>query len=406
MAISLYESAKLGFMDFLSRKVRSFITLIGIVLGTMSIVVILAIVNGMNEQTLAWMNERGGLRRISIQRNWNFNNPLGLPTHFTMREFDFIREVMPKVEAINTEITQRGMLFHDTNSAWPRTIGTLADFAIVDEWTVSEGRFITQFDYRESNDIIVIGTTIKDELFGARNPIGQYVTFNNRRLMVVGIMEHRSMPGNMWADNPLEWMNRTVFIPLSTMINKMGANDALEVITIRAFDDKQPFVLKPILEDIILNLRRGQAVFNIQSAAEQAEEMQENNRMFRIVVFFISMISLLVGGIVIMNIMLASIQERTREIGIRLAVGARQFDVFMQFLIQAVVVTFIGGVLGVVSAVVILDFVSDFLNIAAKLDVSMIFVALTVSVVVGLFFGIYPAVIASRLDPVKALRYE
>jgi putative ABC transport system permease protein len=352
------------------------------------------------------MNERGGLRKISIVRNWAFNNTLNLQTHFTMREFDFIRENIPEVDAINTEITQSGMISRGENSTWTRIIGTLEDFEKVEEWTVSEGRFIRQFDYRESNDVIVIGTTVKEELFGPRNAIGQYVTVQGRRLMVVGIMEHRSMPGNMWSDNPLEWMNRTSIIPLSTMINKMSASDALEAITIRAFDEIQPFILAPILEDIVLNLRRGQPVFSVNSAAEQAEEMQENSRMFRIIFFFISMISLLVGGIVIMNIMLASIQERTREIGIRLAVGARQFDVFIQFLIQTIVVTFIGGILGVILAVSILDVVSGFLNIAAKLDVQMIFVALAVSVIVGLFFGVYPAIIASKLDPVKALRYE
>jgi putative ABC transport system permease protein len=306
MAISLYESVKLGFMDFLSRKVRSFITLIGIVLGTMSIIVILAIVNGMNEQTMRWMNERGGLRRMSIMRNWNYNNPQGLPLTFTMREFDLIRDLIPEVEAINVEINRGGMISHNTNSIWSIVVGTLESYVIIEEWTVSEGRFLSRLDYRESNDVIVIGSSLRNELFGSRNPIGQYITYNNRRLMVIGVMEHRSMPGNMFTDNPLEWLNRTSYVPLSTMINKLGANDAIESILIRTYDEKQPFVLKPILEDILLNLRQGQPVFRVQSNAVDASESDETSAMFRVIFFFISSISLIVGGIVIMNIMLAT----------------------------------------------------------------------------------------------------
>jgi putative ABC transport system permease protein len=372
----------------------------------MSIIVILAIVNGMNKATLDWMNERGGMRRMDVRRDWHFTNTLNLPITFTMREFDLIKELMPEVEAINATIQQMGMLSQNGNSTFARVVGTFEAYQIVNEWTVSEGRFLSHFDYRESNDVIVLGTTLQNELFGGRDAIGQLVTFQGRRLTVIGIMEHRSMPGDMWNENPLEWMNRFSFIPMSTMINKLGASDAIEGISIRALDENQPIVIKPIIEDILLNLRRGQPVFTVDSFVEQLEDAQETTRMFRIVFFFISAISLLVGGIVIMNIMLATIHERTREIGIRLAVGARQFDVFVQFLIQTVVVTFIGGVLGVLTAIAILDYVSDYLNLTAMLDVEMIIVALSVAVIVGLFFGIYPAIKASKLDPVKALRVE
>ena len=408
MSISLYESIKLGFLDFLFRKLRSLITIIGIVLGTMSIIVILSIVKGMNDETLKWMNETGGLRKLSIQRDWQFNNPLKLPTFFTLKEFNYIKENIPEVDAYNATITQRASVSYGTNFTFTRLIGTLEDFEKTEEWSVSEGRFIKQFDFRESNDVIVLGSTIKNEIFGNKNAVGQYVTLRDKRLKVIGVMQHRQMSGGVgfMGENPLEYLNRTSIVPLSTMINKLRADDVIESITIRAFDEKQPRILKPELDDLLLNLRRGQAVFSVYSAIEQAENSKENSKMFQIVFFFISLVSLLVGGIVIMNIMLATIQERTREIGIRLAVGARQRDILIQFLVQTVVITFIGGIFGVISAFLIIDFVGNFLKISTKLDISMVFIALGVSVIVGLFFGIYPAIKASKLDPVKALRYE
>ncbi|HPM02819.1 MAG TPA: FtsX-like permease family protein, partial [Candidatus Cloacimonadota bacterium] len=174
----------------------------------------------------------------------------------------------------------------------------------------------------------------------------------------------------------------------------------------KAKSPEEAIVLKEKLEDIIFNLRRGQAIFNVESAQEEAEKMQESAAMFKIIFFFISSISLLVGGIVIMNIMLASVQERTREIGIRLAVGARRFDIFLQFLIQSVVITFIGGVIGVITGVSIVKYVGKFLNVSTMVDMSMIYIALLVSVGVGLIFGIFPSLRASNLNPVDALRYE
>ena len=406
MAISLHESIKLGFIDFWSRKVRSFITLLGIVLGTMSIIVILSIVNGMNEMSLSWMNESGGIRKIEVNRNWRYQSPTNLPNYFTLREIDFIKENIPPVEAFNITIWNWYQLSNGQNSTGASIRGTMPDFTKSEQWTVSEGRFFNQHDYMESNDVIVLGSTIKDRLFGPRNPIGQFVTIRGKRMMVIGIMAHRQMKGNRWNQNPLEWLNQQSFMPASTMVNKLGAPETISEIGIQCFDEKQPFVLKPILEDILLNMRKGQPIFRVESAIEDVEEMKENTKVFRIIFFFISAISLFVGGIVIMNIMLATIQERTREIGIRLAVGARQIDIFVQFLVQTVVVTLIGGTLGVLLAFTIVDAVGNYLEMSTKSDVSMVIVALCVSCIIGLFFGIYPAIKASKLDPVIALRNE
>ena len=410
MAISIYEGVKLGFIDFWANKLKSLITIIGIVLGTMSIIVILSIINGMRKESLAWMNESGGIKRITIERNWWFENPLNVPGHFTLREFDFIKENIPEVEAINALTRSWGnRISNGQNMTWGHLMGTTPAYEIINEWTVSEGRFLQQIDYRESSDVIVLGSTIKDQLFGYRNPIGQYVTLNGRRLQVIGVMERRFMDRghlDFGDENPLEYLNRYIIIPLSTMINKLGGNDVIENIAIRALDEKQPFIIKPILENLLLSMRKNQPIFRVDSAAEEFVEENSTGQMFQIIFFFISSISLLVGGIVIMNILLASIKERTREIGIRLTVGARQRDIFLQFLVQSVVITFVGGVIGVISSMGILDFVSDYLKLPVIMDYSMVVTALCTSIIVGLFFGIYPAIKASKLDPVKALRID
>jgi len=408
MAISLSESIQVGFQDFWTRKLRSLVTILGIILGTMSIIVILSLVNGMNQQTMKWMTERGGLTKITVSRNWEAKNPLNLPEFFTLKEVNLIKNLIPEADYFNATIYNRSQVKFASNNTFSRMVGTFTDFEKVEEWTADRGRFIKSFDIDESNNVIVLGNTIKEELFGSKNPIGKTVTVENQQLTVIGVMKYRFMEssGNIFTDNPFEYMNRTSVIPISTMINKFGQKDAIDELTIKAKSPEEAIVLKEKLEDIIFNLRRGQAIFNVESAQEEAEKMQESAAMFKIIFFFISSISLLVGGIVIMNIMLASVQERTREIGIRLAVGARRFDIFLQFLIQSVVITFIGGVIGVITGVSIVKYVGKFLNVSTMVDMSMIYIALLVSVGVGLIFGIFPSVRASNLNPVDALRYE
>ncbi|MCB5249894.1 MAG: ABC transporter permease [Candidatus Cloacimonetes bacterium] len=408
MAISLTESVYIGFQDFWTRKLRSLVTIIGIILGTMSIIVILSLVNGMNQETMKWMTERGGLAKITISRNWESKNPLKLPDYFSLKEVLLIKSLVPEVEAFNATIYLRSIFKYGANTTFSRTVGTFSDFEIIEEWSADRGRFIRNFDVTENNNVIVLGNTIKNELFGSKNPIGQTVTVRGQQFTVIGIMKYRFMESNnnLFSDNPFEYMNRTSVIPISTMINKFGQKDAIDEITIRAKSADEAIALKNKLEDIVLNLRRGQDIFNVVSAQEEAKKMQESALMFKIIFFFISSISLIVGGIVIMNIMLASVQERTREIGVRLAIGARRFDIFLQFLIQSVLITFTGGLVGVLLGVSIVKHVGDFLKTSTLVDINMIYIALAVSVGIGLIFGIFPSVKASNLDPVEALRYE
>lgn len=408
MAISLKENIIIGFSDFWSRKIRSVITIVGIILGTMSIIVVLALVKGINTQTMKWMLERGGLSKITVRRNWQYENPEHVKTYFTWKELKLIRSLIPEAKYFNPQ--QRNWVRHsyEDNEYRASIRGVLPDYSKIEEWDVQEGRFISSFDIEQSNDVIVIGTTIKEELFGNKKAIGEVITVEDRRLIVIGIMAFRYMKNNnaFGNENAFSYLNRRSFTPLTTMINKGSGNDNISSFTLKAKDVESAPALREKLNNIILNLRRGFPVFEVESAKEEAEEMAQNQKMFQTIFYVISVISLLVGAIVIANIMLATIQERTREIGIRITVGARRRDIFLQFLVQTVLVTTIGGIIGIIVGLSLLDVVSKFIEIELIAGIEMIFIALLVSAGVGLISGIVPAIMASKLDPVEALRYE
>lgn len=409
MAISLKENITVGFSDFWSRKVRSIISVMGIVLGTMSIIVVLALVKGINNQTMKWMMERGGLSKITVNRNWEYKNPEHVRNYFTWKELKLIRSLIPEAKYFNPQLAGLWARHSYEDKDYKTSLrGVLPDFSKIEEWDVQEGRFISTFDVEQSNDVIVIGTKVKEELFGNKKAVGKVITVKERRLKVIGIMAFRYMKnsGAIGNDNAFSYLNRRTFVPLTTMIHKGSGNDNISSFTLKAKDVEGASALREKLNNIILNLRRGLPVFKVESAKEEAEEMAKNQKMFQTVFYIISAISLLVGAIVIANIMLATIQERTREIGIRLTVGARRRDIFVQFLVQTILVTTIGGILGIVLGLSLLDIVSNFLEIELIAGIEMIFVALFVSAGVGFVSGIIPAIIASKLDPVEALRYE
>ena len=408
MAISLKENIAVGFSDFWSRKVRSIITVMGIVLGTMSIIVVLALVKGINNQTMKWMMERGGLSKITVSRNWQYDNPGHVKDYFTWKELKLIRSLIPEAKYFNPQ--QRQWVRHSYEDKDYKTSirGVLPDFSKIEEWNVQEGRFISAFDIEQSNDVIVIGTKVKEELFGNKNAVGKVIAINDRRVKVIGVMAFRYMKnsGAIGNDNAFSYLNRRTFVPLTSMIHKGSGKDNIYSFSLKAQDAESASALREKLSNIILNLRRGLPVFEVESAKEEAEDMAKNQRVFQMIFYIISVISLLVGAIVIANIMLATIQERTREIGIRLTVGARRRDIFIQFLVQTILVTTIGGILGIVVGLSLLNLVSNFLGIELIAGIAMIFVALMVSAGVGFVSGIIPAIIASKLDPVEALRYE
>ena len=198
-------------------------------------------------------------------------------------------------------------------------------------------------------------------------------------------------------------MNRQAFVPLSTMIAKINPNLDITSVEIKVLPDEDISKIRRQIEGVLLNIKGGKDLFRVSSAKEEMQMMQKNMMIFSVIFFLIAVISLLVGGIVITNIMLASVKERTREIGVRMAVGARGKDILIQFLVQTMLITTLGGVFGILAGLSVLNVVQDFLDITVKAAPNMVWVALLVSASTGLIFGIGPAYKASKLDPVKAL---
>jgi putative ABC transport system permease protein len=410
MAISLRESLEIGLADIWTRKIRTIVTVVGIILGVMSIMVVLAIVNGMNNTTLQWMQERGGLNKVEVHPNWGMARTDWTYAHFTMPEINFIRSLIPEAKAFSPVLRAHQATISKGELAYKTSIsGVYPDVTIVDDWTVQKGRFINYFDINNNNNVIILGSTAATELFGNRNSLGEYVNVAGQSLMVIGIMQTKYLKqqgGFGGGENSMEYMNRRAFVPLSTMLHKITPDQQVDQLELTTYKPDDTIKLQTKLQNIILNLKQGKKIFEVSSAQEMMARMKQNSQIFTIIFVMIAVISLLVGGIVIMNIMLASIQERTREIGVRLAIGARRIDIFNQFMIQTILITSLGGVIGIILGFGILEIVGKYLELSLKASYQMIGTALLVSVGVGLVFGITPAIRASNLNPVNALRNE
>ncbi|HOD18213.1 MAG TPA: ABC transporter permease [Candidatus Cloacimonadota bacterium] len=409
MAISLRESLEIGLSDIWMRKVRTLVTILGIILGVMSIMVVLAIINSMNRSTLEWMNQRGGTNKIEIHRNWNLDRKDWSMAKFSLQELQYIQSLIPEATAYTPIASDRstgisiGELYFKANIS-----GVYPDFVKVEEWKPAQGRFINYYDLNNNNNVIVVGSKVASELFGNKNPIGEKVTVEGQVLEVIGVMEEKKWEesGSQQFGNMLDYMNKRAFIPLTTFVHKIAPNQEIDQINVQAVNSTEALKLQKKLNGILLNLKQGKKLFEVSSAQEMIDQMKQNSMLFTTIFILIAVVSLLVGGIVIMNIMLASVQERTREIGVRLAIGARRIDIFLQFMVQTVLITALGGVVGIIFGFSILNLVGKYLDLKLVASMNMIYVALLVSVGVGLIFGIMPAVRAANLNPVTALREE
>ncbi|MCH7871377.1 MAG: ABC transporter permease, partial [Planctomycetes bacterium] len=284
-------------------------------------------------------------------------------------------------------------------------LGTTASYAKIHDYKAAEGRFITPQDVRGKSMVCVLGHTVAADLFGALPAVHERVKLNGKTFMVVGVMEERGAIGMIDAD-------KQVIMPLTTAMRRMFGARHLTVLTVQCADaGSLPLCIERVQKTLRVahRIRAGaEDDFSIITQEVMKRFVAGITKISAIVLYSIAGISTVVGAIGIMNIMLVSVTERTREIGVRMAVGARRFDILRQFLTEATVISVLGGALGILFGVamanLIVTFSGDIFQVHTRL--SLIVGALTMAAVVGIISGIYPAIRAARLDPVQALRYE
>lgn len=381
---------------------RSLLTMLGLIIGISSVVTIVSIGNGTQDAMLENF-EALGTNRISISRQRH--STLTPSEQLTISDMDLIRQSFEEeVETITPRMSENVTIAENVDDTSATLTGVSEDSEEILELEMISGRFINSFDIESRKDRIVIDSDIAEAIFGSTDVVGEKILFSfgktTKALQVVGVYE---------AEESLSGFSTvTVYIPytsLDKLFNANGVIDGLEIGLYTGYD-------KDLYESKILSLierrhgNEGEEKYSTFSAEDMAEMVSDTLGTMTLFVSAIAGISLLVGGIGIMNIMLVSVTERTREIGIRKALGATRKNILTQFLIEAVTVSMLGGVLGALVGFGLTGIVSSVMDLSARFSYDSLLLAIAFSASIGIFFGIYPANKAAKLDPIEALRYE
>lgn len=388
-------------------KVRSSLTILGIVIGIASVIALVAIGQGA-QNTISRNIEAIGSNLILVnpgsQRIGGISQGGGSAQSLTIEDADAIKSQVANIKAVAPAVTRRYQLTARGNNTNTQVIGTLQDYLTVRNVTLDSGSFFNDQQIRSSAKVAVLGPTARDDLFGTdADPVGQTVRINKMDFQVIGVTVAKGGTGFSNQDD-------VVYVPLTTAQHYLAGNQYLSNISVAAADQNSMTAVQEQISELLLSQHKiidsAQADFNIMNQNDIITAATSVAGTFTILLSSIAGISLLVGGIGIMNMMLTTVTERTREIGLRKAVGIRKIYINLQFLTEAVVLTFLGGTIGILVGWLASTILSDFVNVTAQVSVSSIFLAFGVSAGVGIIFGFYPARQAANLSPIEALRYE
>ncbi len=400
----LYETLKLAAQAIRRNALRSFLTLLGIVIGVAAVIAMVTIGNGTTAKVAAEMAKLGSNRLIVRPGQFGPGRSSAEAKPFTDRDLAILRRELSGIRAVAPIAQMTVTVVQGSESRSVRIVGSDNAYFITQDWNLTEGRQFLEGELRSGRAACVIGTTAQEELFGSAPAIGRRIRVNKISCEVIGLLAEKGETA-FGTDQ-----DDTVVIPLRTFQRRLAGNTDINTFYVSAEDGVDTAKVQRDIERI-LRERRGIAGsesddFAVADMKQIAETQTATTTILTILLGAVAGVSLLVGGIGIMNIMLVSVTERTREIGIRLAIGAQESQVLMQFLVEAVVLSAFGGVIGVVLGLALAAVATTAAELPFLLDLQIVVTAFAFSALVGILFGYFPARRAARLNPIEALRHE
>jgi putative ABC transport system permease protein len=414
--VILFSDIGQAFGNLRAQKTRTLLTALGIVFGVGSVIGMMAIGAGAKEESLRFI-EQLGVRNILIDSRQamsqeEFQQRRRSSPGLSERDVRILQANIDAVEALSARKTLHpaGVLPKPSRDI-PELYGVRPSYTAIHSLQFAEGRFFDEADDDRSSLVCVLGETAKVSLLGYEPAVGKFIKVNDTWLEVVGVLKEQIMAGSQNSGSAMQDVNNILYIPLNTFQYRFwdrsaSMRDELDGVEIRLKPQADSIEVAKVVTAVLSSTHKGVQDFTVTIPAALLAQQQRTQTIFTYVMVAIAAISLLVGGIGIMNIVLATVLERTREIGIRRSVGARRFDIVRQFLTESVLISAGGGVLGVGFGFFLAWLIARTAEWKTIVTSVSVLVAFGVSVAVGVLFGVYPAVKASRINPIEALRYE
>jgi len=391
--MNIKQAASLALKSIMSNKLRSFLTMLGIIIGVASVIILVSIVNGLTSNVVSIFDELG-TNLITVNVGGRGSNRSVDPSDMQ----EIVNNNTDCLMYVSPNVTLMGTVKSDSDSLDNKTVtGVSEDFDEIRVLTVENGRFFTYMDVADKSRVCVIGTYLQKELFDGQNALGESIKINGKKFEVVGILEEK-------ADSEEGSSDDVIYIPY-TIAQKMSWNGRVTMYFFSATDTDHSEKAVSVIKSALYKVFQNENAYTVMAMAEMIDQINEITGMMSTALAGIAGISLLVGGIGIMNIMLVSVTERTREIGIRKSLGATPWDIMSQFVVEAITTGALGGVIGILLGVAI-SFAVTLFNISSKISFPAIVISFSFSVIIGIVFGYFPAKKAARLNPIEALRYD